>query len=227
MGATPYKLRTRSTGCYGGDLPGGVSMAEMHGFARWWVDRRTEARARRTLARLGPGLGVPPSARILELGSGGGGMLALLHERYRPARLVGTDFDPVQVAAIRTFLTARWGAVPESVEVRAADALAVPFPDGSFDVVFALMMLHHVEAHHREFVQRPRALAEIRRLLAPGGRLVYSEIFGRREIPPELERLGFVAEWVHSGWRRDLAVYRRGDPPAGAAPPGPSGGEGT
>ena len=201
-------------------------MAEMHGFARWWVDRRTEARARRTLARLGAHLAVPADARILELGSGGGGMLALLQERFRPARLIGTDFDLFQVTVAQRFLTARWGSIPPSVEVRPADALAVPFPDGSFDLVFALLMLHHVEARHRDFVRRPRALAEIRRLLAPGGRLVYSEIFGRDDLRRELERLGFVPEFVRAGWRSDLAIYRRGEPTPDVAGPGRSRGEG-
>lgn len=43
----------------------------------------------------------------------------------------------------------------------AADAQALPFPDASFDVVLANFMLYHVP-------DRPRALAEIRRVLRPG-----------------------------------------------------------
>jgi len=183
-------------------------MAEMNRLGRWLVNRRTEARARRSLARLGAHLQLVPSARVLELGSGGGGLLALLQERYHPARLVGTDFDPVQVDSARNFLTARWGQLPAPVELRATDALSLPFPDGAFDAVFAMMMLHHVEAHHAEFVRRPQALREIRRVLAPGGILVYSDIFRRTEIRNALAGLGFVPQFVRQGWRSDLAIYR-------------------
>lgn len=183
-------------------------MAEMHGFARWMVNRRTEIRARRTLARLGTHLGIRADDRVLELGSGGGGMLALIQERFRPARLVGTDYDPEQVSVATGFLTRRWGALPASVELRPADALAIPFPDASFDYVFAMMMLHHVESRHADFTQRPKALAEVRRVLRPRGALVYSEIFGRPEVRRSLAELGFTQEFLRSGWRSDLGVYR-------------------
>jgi ubiquinone/menaquinone biosynthesis C-methylase UbiE len=183
-------------------------MAEMHGFARWWVNRTTATHARRALNRLAGHLELPPSPRILELGSGGGGMLALLQERYHPSQLVGTDFDAAQLGVARTFLERRWGSLPASIELRAADALAIPFPDASFEAVFAMMMLHHVEAAHHDFVRRPQALKEVRRVLRPAGRLVYSEFSRRTETRSALLELGFVAEFVRSNWRTDLAVYR-------------------
>jgi len=189
-------------------------MAEMNRFARWLVNRRTGSRARRVLRRLEGHLDLPGGSRVLELGSGGGGMLALLHERLQPATLVGTDFDPAQIAAARAYLASRWGSVPPSVELRAADALSLPFSDGSFDGVFALMMLHHVEEHHTAYARRPDALKEIRRVLRSRGLFVYSDIFRRKEIRATLSELGFVPEYVRSTWRSDLAVYR-----APSAPP--------
>ncbi len=183
-------------------------MARMNRFERWLINRRTETRARRVLARLGPALTLVPAARVLELGAGRGGLIGLLNERFHPAQIVGTDFDPEQVDAAREFLLARWGAIPASVELRTADALKLPFPDASFDVVFAMMMLHHVEEHHAEYRRRPAALAEIRRVLRPGGRLVYSEMFRRAEIRASLVELGFTQQFLRSGWRHDLAVYQ-------------------
>ncbi len=191
-------------------------MAKMNRFERWLINRRTEARARRVLARLGTALTLAPADRVLELGAGRGGLIGLLNERFHPAQIVGTDFDPEQVDAAREFLAARWGSMPTSVELRTADALALPFPDASFDVVFAMMMLHHVEEHHTEYRRRPAALAEIRRVLRPGGRLVYSEMFRREEIRATLVELGFTLELLRSGWRHDLAVYRG---PGGASAP--------
>ena len=183
-------------------------MAEMNRFERWMVNRRTASRARRVLAGLGPDFTLPSSATVLELGAGGGGLAARLYERFHPARLVGTDFDPEQVRAARGFLTARWGSLPPTVELRTADALSLPFPDASFDVVFAMLMLHHVEEHHQEYARRPQALREIRRVLRPGGRFVYSDMFRREEIRATLGELGFVPQFLRARWRRDLAVYR-------------------
>ncbi|MDE1820830.1 MAG: class I SAM-dependent methyltransferase [Euryarchaeota archaeon] len=185
-------------------------MAAMNWLSRWSINRRTEVRARRALDKLGPEFALPSGARVLELGSGGGGMIALLHERFHPARLVGTDFDPAQVEAARRFLSGRWGSLPSSVELRQADALALPFPDHSFDVVFAMMMLHHVEehaAHRGGLVRRPQALREVQRVLRPGGQFVYSEMFQRHGVRKVLEELRFSPRLLRSGWRQDLAVY--------------------
>jgi SAM-dependent methyltransferase len=183
-------------------------MTKMHRIGRWLVNRRTEGRARRGLAGLGRAFPIPASVRVLELGSGRGGLVALLPERYRPARLVGTDYDSDQVEAAREFLHDRWGSLPESVELRTADALALPFAEGTFDFVFAMMMRHHVEERHHECIRRPSALKEIRRVLGPGGQLVYSEMFRRAEIRASLSELGFTQLLLRSGWRHDLAVYR-------------------
>ena len=189
-------------------------MAEMGWFGRWMVNVSTSSRARRVLGDLGSHLTVPEGAHVLELGMGGGGLVALVQERYHPARLVGTDFDPAQVAATNARLRRRWGTIPAGVATQVADALALPFPDASFDFVFAIAMLHHVEAHHTEYSQRPRALAEIRRVLRPGGRLVYSDLFRREEIRRSLAELGFREEFLRSGWRHDLAIYRAPSSPA-------------
>jgi ubiquinone/menaquinone biosynthesis C-methylase UbiE len=180
----------------------------MPAVARWWINRRTIGRARRALARLGPHLRLATGAEVLELGSGGGGMIALLQERYRPSRLVGTDFDPVEVEAARARLARRWGTVPPSVELSRVDALELPFPPGSFDAVFAMMMLHHVEANHGEYVRRPEALKEVARVLRPEGILVYSEMFRSAELRGTLDQLGFRQEFLRVGWKSELAIYR-------------------
>ncbi len=183
-------------------------MAELNRLSRWLINRRTERRAPRVLTGLGSNLRIDPAASALELGAGGGGLVALLQERYHPSRLTGTDFDPAQSEAAARFLSARWGKLPPSIELRVADALALPFPKASFDWVFAMMMLHHVEHRFNEFDQRPKALAEVRRVLRPGGRFVYSEMFRREEIAKCLPQLGFTQEFLRSGWRSDLAIYR-------------------
>jgi len=93
-----------------------------------------------------------PGAAILEVGSGSGGLADYLH-----APIVGLD-----VAFERT--ADRASSYLTQVEGR-ADAL--PFEDASFDVVLSVEMLEHVPAGDRE-----RVLAEMLRVLRPGGRLV-------------------------------------------------------
>jgi SAM-dependent methyltransferase len=65
-----------------------------------------------------------------------------------------------------------------------ADACALPFADGSFDVVVANHMLYHVP-------DRPSALAEIRRVLARGG-VLHASTNGRGHLA-ELQAL--VPDW--------------------------------
>ncbi len=184
-------------------------MSEMNAVARFFINRSNVRRSRRLLETLRDGFVPPPSARILELGAGRGGLSALLLERYRPGRLVVTDFDPRQVNAARTYLTERFGRLPPAVELEPADARALPFDDRSFDCVFAILMLHHVESRPSEYRQRPGALREIRRVLVDGGTLVYSDFSRTEEVRRTLESLGFERVFERRRWpHRELAVFR-------------------
>ena len=95
---------------------------------------------------------------VLELGSGSGAMAVELLERYPAIRLTATDVDP----AMRAAATARLDRYGERATVREADAVNLPFDDATFDAVVSFIMLHHV-------IDWERALAEIARVLRPGG----------------------------------------------------------
>ena len=192
-------------------------MAEMGWFGRTMVNLRTVGRASRLLQQVEGTLPLPKGARVLELGAGGGGLAALVHERFHPSCYVGTDFDPDQVNAARKFLTARYGAIPPSIELRQADAVSLPFPDASFECVFAILMLHHVEAQHGEYVRRPLALREIRRVLSPGGLFVYSDFSERERLKGSLAELGFSPVHVRARWRHEVGVFRAPNP-SGVSP---------
>jgi SAM-dependent methyltransferase len=77
--------------------------------------------------------------------------------------VVGLDFSPAMLAA------ARRAAAAEGLEIewREGSALDLPFGDASFDLVVCQMGMQF-------FPDRPRAVAEMHRVLAPGGRVVLS-----------------------------------------------------
>ena len=101
--------------------------------------------------------------RVLDVGCGtGGGVRALAARFPGVGRVVGVDKSETMVAEARARTTPEAGA---RVEFAAADAHDLPFPDGSFDSAYSLRVF--------EIVGEPRqALAEMARVLRPGGRLV-------------------------------------------------------
>jgi len=109
--------------------------------------------------------GSPPRGRILDAGCG----IGILGRLYPDLGLVGLD------ASIHLLREARSG-YRLLVE---ASAEAIPFPSGSFDVVVALNMLHHV-------INPERAVREFARLLKPGGSLV--AVDPRKVAPIELAK---------------------------------------
>lgn len=93
---------------------------------------------------------------VLEVGIGTGRDLPL----YPPGvRLTGIDLSPAMLELAR----ARAAALGREVDLRVADAEALPFPDGSFDTVVSTLVLCTVPGPER-------AVAEIRRVLRPDGR---------------------------------------------------------
>jgi SAM-dependent methyltransferase len=124
--------------------------------------------------------------RILEVGSGPGELWSQNVDRI-PAgwRLTLVDFSPGMVEAAER-------ALGDRAEYRVADVQELPFADESFDGAIANHMLYHVP-------ERRRALAELARVLRPGGRFYAStngeehlrEIF---ELRTEFPRLGFLLE---------------------------------
>lgn len=111
--------------------------------------------------------GVELHGDVLEIGCGSGAMASDLLHRYPDVRLTATDVDDAMVDASRQRLT----PFGSRATVRRADATALPFPDASFDAVVTFLMLHHV-------IDWERALAEITRVLRPGGVLAGYDLVG-------------------------------------------------
>jgi SAM-dependent methyltransferase len=94
---------------------------------------------------------------LLDFGCGVGTGLAFLRAQFPGARVHGADPSPRSVALARA-------VAQDEGDVVAFDGLSLPHADASFDAVFAACVFHHIEP-----AQRDAALAEIRRVLRPGG----------------------------------------------------------
>ena len=102
------------------------------------------------------------SGRVLEIGAGTGANLAFYSDAVQTLTLA----EPERPMATR--LAKRVAGQQRPVEIVGAAAERLPFPDGSFDSVVSTLVLCTV-------ADQSRALAEIRRVLAPRGRLLFLE----------------------------------------------------
>ena len=107
---------------------------------------------------------VGPGDRVLDLGCGAG---RHAFEAYRRgARVIALDADHGELRQVGGMTAAmrEAGEAPAASRagVTGGDATAMPFADGTFDRVIAAEVLEHIPADHR-------ALAEIARVLRPGG----------------------------------------------------------
>ena len=127
---------------------------------------------------------LPRGGTALDVATGTGDLaLALARVAGPGGRVVGIDFADAMLELARR-KAHRCGV---SVEFRPADALDLPFPDAGFDAVTIGFGLRNV-------TDIPRALAEMARVLRPGGRLACLEVTKPR-VP--LLAAGFYAYFDH------------------------------
>ena len=128
--------------------------------------RLTESKARaRVLELAAPAEG----ESVLEVAAGTGVQLCALASRNRSGRTVGIELSGAMLEQARRRLDS--GGLADRVELLKADAMDLPFEDGSFDLVTNAYMLDLLP---RE--QIPIALSQMKRVLRPGGRLVLSNM---------------------------------------------------
>jgi ubiquinone/menaquinone biosynthesis C-methylase UbiE len=120
---------------------------------------------------------VEPAGEGLEIGAGLGALAAQLLTLYPQFRMVATDTDTERVGMAEQVLS----GFGKRASVQRADAAALPFPDGRFDLVLSAAMLHHV-------IEWDKALAEAARVLRPGGKLVGYDMLNT--APARLMRVG-------------------------------------
>ena len=137
----------------------------------------------RALARLVDWAAPAPSARVLDVGTGTGHLALALAPRV--ARVVG--LDPTR-AMLREAQAEALRRGVENVDFLLGEAEDPLFRDGVFDLVTCRRAAHH-------FGDLPRALAEARRVLRPGGHLLVDD----RSVPEdaEVDRLQNTLDVLH------------------------------
>lgn len=141
-------------------------------------------------------LRLPRGARMLEIGCGRGVALPRFAELCRPARLVGLDIDGTLIAEAR----ARTRALSVDAELCEADVRAMPFADGSFDMVVDFGTCYHIS-------NPQQALREIARCLTEGGLFVHETPVSQTIAHP-ISRSSRVLPWaaVPQLHRRKMAL---------------------
>jgi ubiquinone/menaquinone biosynthesis C-methylase UbiE len=132
--------------------------------------------------------------RVLDVGAGTGRFAAALSQR---AKVWGVDQSPemLEVARVRA----------PDVRFKQATAYELPFKDGWFERATMWLVVHHL--------QRPRAYAEIRRVLARGGRIAvvtfdpsYFGFFWFRDYFPSMEEIDRARFPTRDDFQTELAA---------------------
>jgi len=107
---------------------------------------------------------IRPGESVLEVGCGTGELTRRARARAGSAAVVAGIDPSAEMIGVARAKAQRAGL---GIDYRVAAIEALPFADASFDVVLSSLMMHHLPAD-----LKPLGLAEVRRVLKPGGRLL-------------------------------------------------------
>jgi SAM-dependent methyltransferase len=144
---------------------------------------------------------ISPGERVLDMGCGAGRHAFELYRRG--AHVVAFDRDEKELAAVAGMFGAMelQGEVPVGARASSVlgDALRLPFPDGAFDKIVAAEVLEHIP-------NDMAAMAELLRVLRPGGRLAVT-------VPSWLpERICWaLSEDYHTAPGGHVRIYTRAE----------------
>ncbi|NED20605.1 class I SAM-dependent methyltransferase [Streptomyces sp. SID9913] len=123
-----------------------------------------------------------PGARAVEIGCGSGYGTRMILDRFRAARVDAIDLDESMVAKARRRLVDRPGrvrlAVGDATDLRAAFGAE----DDTYDAAFDFAIIHHIPDWRS-------AVAEIARVLKPGGVFVFDEVTAHALARPSYRML--------------------------------------
>jgi SAM-dependent methyltransferase len=121
---------------------------------------KTRIRASHRGSRMEPAFWIPPDAKsLLDVGCNTGALLHQLHSSYPNLELAGIDINHSAVQTAKALLP--------DVEIRQGFGYQLPFAERRFQYATCIEVIEHVPEQHR-----PQLMAEILRVLSPGGRLI-------------------------------------------------------
>ncbi|MGH3551792.1 MAG: arsenite methyltransferase [Mycobacterium sp.] len=156
------------------------SVEEVFGAGLYSADDQSELPAEAVAASLGCGnptavAELHPGERVLDLGSGGGIDVLLSARRVGPEGFAyGVDMTD-EMLALAEANKAKAGAT--NVEFRKGTIEDIPLPDDAVDVVISNCVINLS-------VDKPTVLAEIYRVLVPGGRIGISDVVAEDRLSP-------------------------------------------
>ncbi|HQY98599.1 MAG TPA: arsenite methyltransferase [Propionicimonas sp.] len=166
--------------CCGDDCSTEATKTAVFGSALYDTDQAAQIPAEALTASLGCGnptavADLNPAERVLDLGSGGGLDVLLSARRVGPSGFAyGVDMTDEMIALARDN-AAKAGAT--NVEFLKGRIEQIPLPDGAIDVVISNCVINLS-------VDKPKVLAEMFRVLAPGGRVGISDVVAEDQLTP-------------------------------------------
>ncbi|MGV3624791.1 MAG: class I SAM-dependent methyltransferase [Archangium sp.] len=130
--------------------------------------------------------------RVLDVGCGRGAVLLLAAQRLTTGKATGIDLWNAKDQSGNALEATQKNAAAEgvNVELHTGDMRALPFSDASFDLVVSSLAVHNVP----DAEGRARAVTEMLRVLAPGGRLLVADFKFTKDYAGTLRAAGVEAQ---------------------------------
>lgn len=142
----------------------------------------------RLYAHIADTLAITPGDRVLDAGCGMGEAACFMAKTYG-CQVTGVTINPSQLEKANKIIIRR--KLGDRVHMVLADYTNMRFPDGSFDKIYAIETICHIE-------DKTDFYREAYRLLVPGGRLAVAEYIQKRTPKSESER--YLMKRLLTGW---------------------------